>query len=108
MTASDAVASLRPGPSGPPLWGRATLRDGIITGRPFGPPEHEKRGRWFHLKNDAQWSKIGGRRRCSRIICSSRPAGDSFATGERLQFLLKRAKHQKMMCRLIRRGVAPL
>ena len=36
MIARDAVAVLRPRPSGPPLRGRAALRDGIIEGRPVG------------------------------------------------------------------------
>lgn len=36
MIASDAVAALRPRPSGPPLRGRAPLRDGIMTGRLVG------------------------------------------------------------------------
>jgi hypothetical protein len=36
MIASDAVATLRPRPSGPPLRGRATLRNGIIEGRLVG------------------------------------------------------------------------
>jgi len=36
MIASDAVAALRPRPSGPPLRGRAPLRDGIIDGRLVG------------------------------------------------------------------------
>jgi len=36
MIASDAVAALRPRPSGPPLRGRATLRNGIIEGRLVG------------------------------------------------------------------------
>lgn len=33
MTAADAVASLRPQPSGLPLRGRASLRDGIRSER---------------------------------------------------------------------------
>lgn len=36
MKASDAVAALRPRPSGPPLRGRATLRDGIRNRRLVG------------------------------------------------------------------------
>ena len=36
MIASDAVAALRPRPSGPPLRGRAALRNGIIEGRLVG------------------------------------------------------------------------
>ena len=36
MRASDAVAALRPRPSGPPLRGRATLRDGIRNRRLVG------------------------------------------------------------------------
>ncbi len=36
MIAIDAVAALRPRPSGPPLRGRATLRDGIMEGRLVG------------------------------------------------------------------------
>ena len=36
MRASDAVAALRPRPSGPPLRGRATLRDGIRKRRLIG------------------------------------------------------------------------
>ena len=35
MTPSDAVASLRPRPSGPPLWGRAPQSDDIINRRLF-------------------------------------------------------------------------
>ena len=36
MIASDAVAALRPRPSGPPLRERATLRDGIMKRRLVG------------------------------------------------------------------------
>ena len=36
MKTDDAVATLRPRPSGPPLRGRATLRNGIIEGRLVG------------------------------------------------------------------------
>ena len=36
MIASDTVAPLRPRPSGPPLRGRAALRNGIIEGRLVG------------------------------------------------------------------------
>ena len=68
MIASDAVATLRPRPSGPPLRGRALLRDGIIEGRPFWPPEHGTRNRRFHFKLIAPWSKIGGRRSLSLIL----------------------------------------
>jgi hypothetical protein len=62
MIASDAVAALRPRPSGPPLRGRAPLRDGIRNTRPFWPPEHGTGNRRFHLKLAVPWSKIGGRR----------------------------------------------
>ncbi|VGO18060.1 hypothetical protein SCARR_00111 [Pontiella sulfatireligans] len=62
MIASDAVASLRPRPSGPPLRGRAPQSDGIIKGRPYWPPEHGTGNRRFHLKFADPWSKIGGRR----------------------------------------------
>ncbi len=62
MIASDAVASLRPRPSGPPLRGRAPQSDGIIQGRPFGPPEHGTGNRRFHLKFADLWFKFGGRR----------------------------------------------
>ena len=36
MIATDAVAALRPRPSGPPLRGRAPLRNGIMEGRLVG------------------------------------------------------------------------
>ena len=62
MIASDAVASLRPRPSGPPLRGRAPQSDGIIKGQPYWPPEHGAGSRRFHLKFANPWSKIGGRR----------------------------------------------
>ena len=62
MITSDAVASLRPRPFGPPLRGRAPRTDGIIMGRPLGPSEHEERNRRFHLKIVDQWSDNGGRR----------------------------------------------
>jgi hypothetical protein len=62
MIASEAVASLRPRPSGPPLRGRAPQSDGLIEGRPFGPPKHEDRNRRFHLNIVDQWSETGGRR----------------------------------------------
>lgn len=42
MIASDAVAAFRPRPSGPPLRGRATLRDGIIEGRLVGRQNTEQ------------------------------------------------------------------
>ena len=42
MIASDAVAALRPRPSGPPLRGRATLRNGIIEGRLVGRQNTEQ------------------------------------------------------------------
>ena len=68
MMTSDAVASLRPRPSGPPLRGRAPRTDGIITGRPLGPPEHEEGNRRFHLKIVDQWSENGGRRNGALFI----------------------------------------
>ena len=42
MIASDAVAALRPRPSGPPLRGRATLRDGIRNRRLVGRQNTEQ------------------------------------------------------------------
>ncbi|VGO13286.1 hypothetical protein PDESU_01842 [Pontiella desulfatans] len=42
MIASDAVAALRPRPSGPPLRGRAPLRDGIMEGRLVGRQNTEQ------------------------------------------------------------------
>jgi hypothetical protein len=42
MIASDAVAALLPRPSGPPLRGRAPLRDGIIEGRLVGRQNTDK------------------------------------------------------------------
>lgn len=42
MIASDAAATLRPRPSGPPLRGRAPLRDGIIEGQPVGRQNTEQ------------------------------------------------------------------
>ena len=62
MISRDAVAPLRPRPCGPPLRGRATLRDGITTGRPEGLHEHGTGDSRFHLRNADPWSKIGGRR----------------------------------------------
>jgi hypothetical protein len=58
-----AVAPLRPRPFGPPLRGRATLRNGMTTGGPERLPGHETERVGFHLRNAARWSKIGGRRR---------------------------------------------
>ena len=57
MITSDAVASLRPRPFGPPLRGWAPRTDGIITGRPLGPPEHEEGNVGSTLR-----SSISGRR----------------------------------------------
>jgi len=71
MTASEAVASLRPRPSGPPLRGRAPQSDGFIEGRPFWLPKHEERNRRFHLKIVDQWSENGGRRISRRMNASN-------------------------------------
>jgi len=49
MIASDAVATLRPRPSGPPLRGRATLRNGIIEGRLVGRQNTEQGTAGFTL-----------------------------------------------------------
>jgi hypothetical protein len=54
-----AVAPLRPRPFGPPLRGRATLRNGMTTGGPERLPGHETERVGFHLRNAARWSKIG-------------------------------------------------
>ena len=62
MTTADAVATIRPRPSGPPLRGRATLRNGITNWRRKGRCQHETRTRRFHLNVTVSWSKIGGRR----------------------------------------------
>ena len=62
MIGRDAVAPLRPRPCGPPLRGRATLRDGITTGRPEGRHETGTGDSRLHLRNADPWSKIGGRR----------------------------------------------
>jgi hypothetical protein len=63
MIGRHAVATLRPRPSGPPLRGRAALRNGMTTGRPEGRHEHGTGGRRFHLRIADPWSKIGGRRK---------------------------------------------
>ena len=62
MIGRHAVAPLRPRPSGPPLRGRATLRDGMTTRWPEGRHEPRTGDRRFHLRNADPWSEIGGRR----------------------------------------------
>ena len=65
MRSLEAVATLRPRPFGPPLWGRTPLRDGLILGAVRRPSGLEKQGRRFHLKSAGPWLKIGGRRNVS-------------------------------------------
>ena len=67
MINRHAVAPLRPRPSGPPLRGRATLRNGMTAVRPQGLHEHGTGDRRFHLRIADPWSKIGGRRRGSGV-----------------------------------------
>ena len=58
----DAVATLRPRPYGPPLRGRAALRNGIRNRWPQGHHNTELGHGRFHLKKADPWSKNGGRR----------------------------------------------
>jgi len=64
MTRCDALASLGPRPCGPPLRGRADLREGISRGQQEAarkPPEHGTGYHRFHLKKAGPWSKNGVR-----------------------------------------------
>ena len=55
-----AVAPLRPRPYGPPLRGRATLRNGMTTGGPEGLSEHETGRVGFHKKTPPSGRRLGG------------------------------------------------
>jgi hypothetical protein len=59
MIASDAVAALRPRPSGPPLRGRAPLRDGIIEGRLVGRQNTEERTAGSTLNSPIRGLSLG-------------------------------------------------
>lgn len=49
-------------PYGPPLWGRAALRNGIRNRWPQGCHNTELGHGRFHLKKADPWSENGGRR----------------------------------------------
>ena len=59
MIVSDAVAALRPRPSGPPLRGRAPLRDGIIEGRLVGRRNTEQGTAGSTLSSPIRGRRLG-------------------------------------------------
>jgi len=62
MKNAEAVATLRPRPCGPPLWGGAALRNGFTNRRRDGRRNTVTGNRSFHLNFAGSWSEIGGRR----------------------------------------------
>ena len=59
MTPSDAVASLRPRPSGPPLRGRAPQSDGIIKRRLFAAQDTNQTDADSTLNSPGRGSRLG-------------------------------------------------
>ncbi len=59
MTPIDAVASLRPRPSGPPLRGRAPQSDGIINWRLFAAQDMKRTDANSTLNSLGRGSRLG-------------------------------------------------
>lgn len=59
MRPHDAVAALRPRPCGPPLRGRAPLRDGITDTRPTGLDDMAYRAAGSTLKSPIRGRRLG-------------------------------------------------
>ena len=68
MKTDDAVATLRPRPSGPPLRGRAALRDGITGRRLVGRQDTEQGTAGSTLNSPFRGRRLGvGACACVRI-----------------------------------------